>query len=265
MPFTGSHPAAVLPLLGTPLPSSALVAGSMAPDATSYLPGQLLGFPLRCHEFVGVFDINLVIGLVLWAVWHAVLAEPARAASPADVRARCAHVPLGIRARLRRPVEVALVPVAVMVGAASHVAVDNFTHVWGWAIPRWSLLRHEHLGVPGWTWAQLGLSALGLLAIAVALHRAWENAPISPVPPERLLLSRSAVLAWWLIGVTAVVGMLRGMYVVTVRDVDLELLPWHLLTRSIGWAAALGTLLALLWHVRRIARTGQTLRDVAPK
>ena len=32
MPFTGSHPAAVLPLLRTSLPASALVAGSLAPD-----------------------------------------------------------------------------------------------------------------------------------------------------------------------------------------------------------------------------------------
>ena len=39
MPFTGSHPAAVLPLLRTPLPASALVAGSVAPDIPFYLPG----------------------------------------------------------------------------------------------------------------------------------------------------------------------------------------------------------------------------------
>lgn len=41
MPLTGSHPAAVLPLLRTPLPASALVDGSIAPDVPS-LPVELL-------------------------------------------------------------------------------------------------------------------------------------------------------------------------------------------------------------------------------
>jgi len=36
VPFTGSHPAAVLPLLRTPLPSAALVIGSLVPDLPYY-------------------------------------------------------------------------------------------------------------------------------------------------------------------------------------------------------------------------------------
>ena len=36
MPFTGSHPAAVLPFLRSGLPPSALVIGSMAPDFPYY-------------------------------------------------------------------------------------------------------------------------------------------------------------------------------------------------------------------------------------
>ena len=38
MPFTASHPAAILPFLRTPLPASALVAGSIAPDLPYYVP-----------------------------------------------------------------------------------------------------------------------------------------------------------------------------------------------------------------------------------
>jgi hypothetical protein len=36
MPFTLSHPAAVLPLAGTGFPVAALVAGSMAPDVPMF-------------------------------------------------------------------------------------------------------------------------------------------------------------------------------------------------------------------------------------
>ncbi|WP_205730092.1 DUF4184 family protein [Blastococcus sp. TF02-8] len=39
MPFTGSHPAAVLPFLRTPLPASGLVAGSLAPDPSPRAAG----------------------------------------------------------------------------------------------------------------------------------------------------------------------------------------------------------------------------------
>ncbi|MDQ7908342.1 DUF4184 family protein [Phytohabitans sp. ZYX-F-186] len=38
MPFTGSHPAAVLPLVRWGLPPAALVIGSMVPDLPYYLP-----------------------------------------------------------------------------------------------------------------------------------------------------------------------------------------------------------------------------------
>jgi hypothetical protein len=46
VPFTGSHPAAVLPFLRTPLPASAPVAGTMAPDIPYHLP---LGLGRRTH------------------------------------------------------------------------------------------------------------------------------------------------------------------------------------------------------------------------
>ncbi len=46
MPFTPSHAAAVLPFLRTPLPASALVIGSIAPDLPFHLP---VDFPWRTH------------------------------------------------------------------------------------------------------------------------------------------------------------------------------------------------------------------------
>ena len=51
MPFTGSHPAVVLPLLRTPLPASALVLGSTAPDLPHFLPGP---FPWPTHSALAV-------------------------------------------------------------------------------------------------------------------------------------------------------------------------------------------------------------------
>jgi hypothetical protein len=47
VPVTGGHPAAVLPLLRTPLPASALVAGSLAPDVPSYLRAAAVAVAFR--------------------------------------------------------------------------------------------------------------------------------------------------------------------------------------------------------------------------
>ena len=81
MPFTGSHPAAVLPLLRTPLPASALVAGSIAPDVPSPLPGP----PPWRRTALAVVTVEVMLGGLAWALWHALLAP---AVLPARVRGR---------------------------------------------------------------------------------------------------------------------------------------------------------------------------------
>ncbi|MCA0145941.1 DUF4184 family protein [Blastococcus sp. LR1] len=88
MPFSGSHPAAVLPFLRTPPSASALVAGSLAPDIPYYVP---LDLPWRTHTALAVVTTDVVLGL----------------------RARLAPVRVGLRARLRSARAVLLVLAAV--------------------------------------------------------------------------------------------------------------------------------------------------------
>ena len=99
MPFTPSHAAAVLPFLGTPLPASALVIGSVAPDLPYYLPVEL---PWDTHTASAVVTVDLLLGALAWVVWHALLAEPALAGAPGALRSRLTGVPLG-RTELARP------------------------------------------------------------------------------------------------------------------------------------------------------------------
>jgi Domain of unknown function (DUF4184) len=83
VPFTLSHPAAVLPLrTWTPaLPFTALVIGSMTPDAEYYLPFE--PFPRRMtHAFVGVPTVDLVLGLATLVTVQLILAAPLAALLP---------------------------------------------------------------------------------------------------------------------------------------------------------------------------------------
>ena len=70
MPFTASHAAAVLPLLRTPLPASALVIGSIAPDLPYYLPVPL---PWATHTALAVGTVDVLLGGLAWALWTLIL------------------------------------------------------------------------------------------------------------------------------------------------------------------------------------------------
>ena len=119
MPFTGSHPAAVLPLLGTPLCASALVIGSMIPDLPYYAPLPL-GSRLT-HSLAGIVGVDPLLGLVVFVAWHGLLVPPALAYAPAALARRLpADLERGLRRRLR-PAQLPLLYASFLVGAATHV------------------------------------------------------------------------------------------------------------------------------------------------
>ncbi|MET8546837.1 DUF4184 family protein, partial [Kitasatospora sp. NPDC004799] len=79
MPFTLSHPAAVLPLLRRPFSRAALVAGAVAPDlpyfvGTAGLPVSAQSWyePLTnattTHTLPGALTVGLPCTLALWAL-----------------------------------------------------------------------------------------------------------------------------------------------------------------------------------------------------
>lgn len=253
MPFTGSHPAAVLPLLRTPLPASALVIGSMAPDSPGYIPAPFAPHIEGTHSSMGVFTVDVALGLILWLVWHVMLSGPALDAAPRGVRARWGAVPIGARARLRRPRDFVLLPAALAVGAATHVFWDGFTHQGGWFVQHSALLRERHLGLSMWTAAQVGCSVFGLVVIGIALARAYRRAPVvAEVPPAGV----GARLAWAAIGAAGVVGAVHGLNLVRVLHLPPYLVPVEILTGSISLAAIAAGTLATVWHVQHLNTTG---------
>jgi hypothetical protein len=138
MPFTLSHPAAVLPLrrFDPWLDFPALVIGSMAPDFAYYLPGFVP--PIATHSLAGSIVLCLPAGLLLLIAFHwlklplcRLLPQPHRgalmplAAAPRD---------WGVRSFVTAAA-------SVLLGSWTHIAWDSFTHVHGWAVQHLSLLR----------------------------------------------------------------------------------------------------------------------------
>jgi hypothetical protein len=178
VPFTGSHPAAVLPFLRTPLPASALVIGSLAPDLPFYLPVPQF---YATHTWLAGVSTDLVLGLLAWTLWHGLLAEAALAAAPAALRGRLAgrvapgpsHRPAPVR-------QGALLVAALVLGTATHLAWDEFTHAGRWGAEHVTVLAANWGPLPGYRWLQYASSVVGLVVLAGWFLRWWRRTPAVP-------------------------------------------------------------------------------------
>ena len=126
MPYPIAHPAAVLPLIapmGRWAVPSALVIGSIVPDLWYFVP---LAAREASHSAAGLFLFCLPVGLVGYLMFHALLKQPLVALLPARL------APFGARGIPARPW--AAVLLCLLVGAATHLAWDSFTHEEGWIV-----------------------------------------------------------------------------------------------------------------------------------
>jgi len=127
MPWTFAHPAAIVPLRSLCprwLSFPALILGAMAPDFSYYvgMHGQWRTF---CHTPEGILTACLPLSLLL-------LALLLRFAAPLTVLLPEPHRAL-VRGQLQPPPHPAwrawaVAALSVLIGAATHVLWDSFTH-----------------------------------------------------------------------------------------------------------------------------------------
>ena len=181
MPFTLAHPFLILPVArrARGLPLSALVIGSMSPDFPYFLMLHSELYHLG-HSIVGQFVFCLPAGLLALALFHGLLKMPLIALLPRYQAERLVDVAARFRPhRLRDCIGTVA---GLLVGSFGHVALDNFTHVQGWAVLRLPLLRGTLPWVhqPVYKALQYGLSFAGLYILYAAyLH--W----LSTQPPSQ--------------------------------------------------------------------------------
>lgn len=120
MPFTISHAAAVLPLSRTRLPLVALMIGSMSPDFAYFMPN---GPGVLSHSIPGLYRFCWPAALLVWVVFVQWLETPTLALLPDGWRQLFRRSDRAFTLR-----NVALASVAVILGAATHILWDGFTH-----------------------------------------------------------------------------------------------------------------------------------------
>jgi hypothetical protein len=238
VPFTGSHPAAVLLLLRTPLPVSALIAGSIAPDLPYYLP---FAPGWSTHGAVAVVSIDVVLGGAAWSVWHGLLAAPAVAFAPEPVRARLVdRVEIGLRSRVASVRQLLLVLLALAVGAGTHVLWDEFTHPGRWGTEHLPVLASIHGAMPGYRWLQHASGLVGAAALAIWLVGWWRQTKPMPV--------RARPAAPWLWAGLLVLGTATGL-TAAVEAPTPRAAGFEGATRGGAVVMVAAVLLALAWHL----------------
>ena len=195
MPFTPAHPAYALPLRRLGLPTSGLVIGSMVPDVPLFVGGVVPGLPVapayaHTHSWWGLATTNLVVGLIGWVVWEFILRPALYDGLPRRVRERSGALAEGVRSGACL---LWTVPSAVLLGAATHVGLDEFSHRGRWAATHVAWFRDTHAGLLGTSWVQYGAGALGLAILAVVLVRGWLRAEPIASPT---LAPRWAAAVW---------------------------------------------------------------------
>ncbi len=239
MPITLAHPAVVLPLGGR-LPLAALVVGSMVPDVPVFLSGW--GIYDASHSLWGVVVVDLPLALLVLAVWHGVVRDALVDLAPATVRSRHAA-----RVRPTRREWVLSAPAAVL-GAATHVLWDAFTHQNRWGVRAVEMLQETHGPLPGFKWAQYLSGVLGMGVVLVVAVQHVARLPRLRDQPRPRAFGPWALPALLLgsvgLGVAAVVGAsdrgLRFMAAAGVID-------------SAVAVVAGGLVLSLLWQWRTAA------------
>jgi hypothetical protein len=159
MPFTFSHPAAVLPLKYLPknwYSLTGLIIGSLTPDFEYFI--RMRVYSSLSHTWTGLFWFDIPLAIILAYVFHRLVKDSLIESLPHFMQTRfVAFKEFKWTAYLlKNPLVVIL---SCMIGIASHILWDGFTHqhgnfvqtitelqqslfVSGYSIPVYKLLQH---------------------------------------------------------------------------------------------------------------------------
>ncbi|MFB6258835.1 MAG: DUF4184 family protein [Flavobacteriales bacterium] len=141
MPFTFSHPAAVLPLNRLSprwVSMTGLIAGSVSPDFEYFIRMRMEG--QFSHQFDALFWFCLPIGILLSFLFHHLIRDPLFHNLPQFLRARVQAF-IGYDWKARFKAHWLLSSLSILLGAFSHIFIDSFTHPDGFFVERFPDLR----------------------------------------------------------------------------------------------------------------------------
>jgi hypothetical protein len=268
VPFTLSHPAAVLPLLRHPFSAAALVAGAVAPDMPYFARSTPIVVTAQSwyepylnattsHGLLGAMTVSLPYAITLWGLFL-VARRPVGSLLPAPAGAPRPVPGSEASARLRRGGWVLL---SLLIGIATHLVWDSLTHSDGYVVMHAPFLSMPLAGDLTWARALQHLSTVGgLVVIAVFLWRRRFR-----LLPQAVAGRRSAWRLLWIgVGVAAVgavagtLGWWSGASGLSTRDMVETVLSDAATGAGAALIATLFLYVAAWWAVRGIRAVRQS-------
>jgi hypothetical protein len=209
VPFTISHAAAVLPIhvLGKHrLPLTALMIGSMAPDFGYFFLHD--ASRTLTHSFTGLFVFALPAGLAVWLFYVALLEKATITLLSDRWHTRFAHTGEITPSLILRA------GVAVLLGAATHLLWDAFTHRGTFITDAIPALRGP---TPGFSWMPVyhllhGVSSVvGLLILVLWARRLHRQPARSLIRPYNVSEPTRRKANWFLLAATLLGALLEWM------------------------------------------------------
>ena len=121
--------------------ATCLVIGSMAPDFEYFARGRLGG--TVGHSLLGLVVWSLPVTLIVAALYHGLVKWPSLVIAPAWIGSRAAAT-IGAPWRERWTFgAIASCAISAVLGAATHLVWDSFTHKTGWTVRHVAVLRTE--------------------------------------------------------------------------------------------------------------------------
>ena len=195
MPFTFSHPAIVLPLTFLPrqwVSLTGLVIGSLTPDFEYFLRMRIKSN--YSHTIDGLFWFDLPLGLFLAFIFHNLVRASLFNNLPTFLKSRfLTFKQFDWNRHFKR--NRLIVTISILIGAASHIFWDSFTHDHGYFVQTISALQNsvDFLGrqIPILKILQHSSTLLGGLVIAFAIYKL----PTNKTENENINLKYWAILA----------------------------------------------------------------------
>lgn len=179
MPFTFSHPAIVLPLTYLPrqwFSLTGLVIGSLTPDFEYFLRMRIKSN--YSHTLDGLFWFDLSLGLLLAFLFHNIVRDSLFDNLPIFLKSRfSAFRQFDWNGHFKRNWLVVII--SILIGAASHILWDGFTHDHGYFVQTIPTLKNSvdffSLQIPILKILQHSSTLIGGLVIAYAIYKLPSN------------------------------------------------------------------------------------------
>lgn len=179
MPFTFSHPAIILPLKYLPknyFSLTGLIIGSLTPDFEYFIRMKVQSN--YSHTFYGIFWFDLPLAILLSFIFHNIVRNSLFSNSPNIIKSRVLFFSKFNWNNYFKENWI-IVLISIIIGIASHLFWDGFTHNHGYFVEHISSLKNSFSffgnEIPIWKITQHASTLLGTLIIIISFFKLPEN------------------------------------------------------------------------------------------